>query len=696
MTSSSNLAQESKQSHNANSKTKPNRTIPNEQPRMGQMVALITLALSAWSQVSGQPSLVGPFPGVSRDLASFCAARPSLPIDLASMIVHVKKNVSFNYKLYLFSTDHVFQTGQVIPRDDFRIHSFPVKLKRLQDFWPPNVPTYKRQNGSRGSLVQVESESFNVRQFLRPVALDLQSRPRVASGRRLAQPQNPAFGPQLEAAALPGDAHFFSHDVGRVVEAREAAAAVAAASKADPLQRDSGEEENPNSHIQFDRDDQLSVSRSQLGYSVDQLEFELGSASAGSRSKSQRAEEHSPGASIVPVGSFSSFQVNFTYLVRKDFGQLEAELVRIRVDSGQFLVTQLELLGHANGHQEAPLAERQGAQIMDYDFLSHKLIRDTNTRITAINQIYEDWITRNFYTIVYIQRRLDGTNENNELTMANERLIFRETSPVLLGADQLDYSVRAAAFITEKNGLHYYLEFLNTFKFYLCAVDWTRRPFKIMDSRRFPIKATKTQLDNEELLLCPPAVCYSSQPVDEIVGYGRLPLPGETRAQPSNQRQAGASSPSVALNATTNRLGQQQTNESSLIYSRVPRELVDKLKDRRQVEAGDSGGDLVENLYEALKVGSNQLQVKLHLRDWVWQLTREVAKTNSTSPTADLTRNNSAHNLKPHKFGWKYELARRNDIKVKPDSYGYALTGHEIDASYRLFNELYLISVSDH
>lgn len=614
------------------------------------LAMLVLVSSSSMKCASTEPAQASPaaftssssFPGVSRDLSSFCAARPSLPIDLATMIVHVKRNVSFNYKLYLLSTDNVFQTGQVIPRDDFRIHSFPVKLKQLNKFWPANVATFEHSGGENGALESVPSSTFSLKQFMRNV-------PIVASK------------PAKSAKSIRR---------GRKVDASEPKVPEDASADFLPGEDNSKLAENINKHIDFDRDDQVSVVR--RAYSArylagDQLETE------SEQSPRDKVQEFA-GNQLIPVGSFSSFHVNSTYLVRKDFDQQHPELVRILVDADQFQVTQLQLINY--GLRASANYPRND----DYDFLSHKLLVDPNTRITSINQIYEDWITRNFYTIVYIQRKLEAPDldeleggESKEPTIVNDRLIFRGSSTALLGADHLDYTVKAAAFITEKNGLHYYLEFLTSSKFYLCAVDWTKRPFKIIDSRQMPIKATRTQLDNEELLLCPPAVCYSNQPIDEVVAYGRIKL--------SDQIQADLMLLSSSSNSTSKFKSKSYTynsppvevlNETALIYSRNHKKL--HLTERNADLKKEAEADSLAELVKEIKSGSSELQTRLHLRDWLWPMSRTTNKDSL--------------------FGWRYESAKRNDIKVRQDSYGYALTGHDIDASYRVFNELYLVSVS--
>lgn len=665
------------------------------------------------------------FPGVSREIASFCAARPSLQIDLASMIVHVKRNVSFNYKLYLFSADDVFQTGQVIPRDDFRIHSFPVKLKKLNEFWPASVSTYQSLshivNASSSitnrSFIEVSSDSFKLKHFMRPVSLNpavsaamkrrsKTRRPRTFNQGGLSRPSD-ARGADLSLALSPG----LPDDA-----------------RGDILP---GDDENFNKHIQFDRDDQLSsISRRATYFNKNDYlaaveegesapdgtdDFEINREGTNSANGRNFSGDH-----IIPVGSFSSFNVNTTYLVRKDFNQQEMELIKLEIDAAQFLVKKVFLI-------YPELQSSSG----EFDFLNHKLLKDPNTRITSINQIYEDWITRNFYTIVYIQRRLnqepassddevasDETGGDREL-IVQDRLIFRGTSIALLGADQLDYIVKAAAFITEKNGLHYYLEFLNTGKFYLCAIDWTKRPFKIIDSRKFPIKTTKTLLDNEELLLCPPAICYSNQPLDEVVSYGRLALSRKAQREASILSSSFAFQPGAAKLSTGAKVDPQNVvivgfksmqNETSLTYlaNEPPLNAPREARELKQQEAGgpqamamtSDQNISLDDVIEEVRLAASQLQTRLHLRDWVWILPRN----NKQQPQQDRAKqvqaagDNSetttkASQLKLSTFDWRYELARRNDIKVKQDTYGYVLTGHEIDASYRIYNELYLISV---
>lgn len=777
------------------------------------------------------------FPGVSRDVASFCAARPSLPIDLASMIVHIKKNVSFNYKLYLFSGDHVFQTGQVIPRDDFRVHSFPVKFKRMNDFWNSNVPTYQVSGGERASsasgdslnketLVPVSSSLFDAKQFFNLVPMNptrtknnklnnlrtnqKKSRVRVSSSTSsvpatttttitststAATPTSDAvidrrsahnLAPEIRGDFLPGDPEprFISHDVATVVAtkarlAANTAPALETVARQLPLVRES---DNPNLHIEFDRDDQVSamvrrlanfspvdyLAKSDLDESSDNSRLNDENNNQPSNFNNKDNKKFSPSSTtlhnhesqsmgeysndnILPVGSFSSFHVNLTYLVRKDFGQLEPQLIRIQVDPSQFAITQLVIVspGSSITTVDATTQQNPSPTILttktpsnsvighskndDYDFLSHKLLRDVNTRITSITQIYEDWITRNFYTIVYVQRKLDEFNEKNEQTIVTDRLIFRGSSKSLLGADQLNYNVKAAAFITEKNGLHYYLEFLTNGKFYLCAIDWTKRPFKIIDSRRFPIKSTRVQLDNEELLLCPPAVCYSNQPLDEIISYGRIQMDDkiqrETLILSSSLSSTSPTSSSITNNNIKLKVDSNLLsllNETNLVYTKQQHHSINqRLKARNILGSGvesntsedtkdDANGKTnktlleesmvsnsisLDDVIEAIKVGSSQLQTRLHLRDWVWIMPRALGSNRLQHSNEKLSTSSSSNDVKLlsplSKFEWRYELARRNDIKVKPDTYGYVLTGHEIDASYRIYNELYLISVSD-
>jgi hypothetical protein len=736
------------------------------------------LRLAALPGARGQqPGLA--FPGVHRDLASFCSARPSLSIELAPMLVHVKRNTSFNYKLYLFSSDeHVFQTGQIVPRDDFRIHSFPVKLKHLNEFVPPAdgpagaaaaasagaspaqadkspapIEVYQlvsveanqtshaaRRAGHRLELVRVPGSSFNPRQFfaLVPLVPEIESgrarrrrahwqhRPRQAQGvqtdaTRLeastTTSSTPAPGLPLDAQgdALPGDHHHMP---------------VAADDQDEPAPKWSSHGAYANEHIEFDRDDQLAI----LGRPNARLRQlnKRHSAPAPVRADHHlqpRAAPRQPAGHqhhepmMMPVGSFSSFRVNLTYLARKDFGQREPELVRLRVDAHRFQVTRADLLwpqqvvtaggngssgsladtGHAGATDDAR------PEPDDYAFLAHKLLRDPNTRLASITQVYEDWITRNFYTIVYIQRRLNAPEEENgeeaavsnnddgddggageeeeegaqHVELVTDRLVFRGSSQVLLGADQLDYHVKASAFITEKNGLHYYLEFLPNGKFHLGAIDWTKRPFRFIDSQRLPMKATRTQFDNEELLLCPPSVCYSSQPIDELVAYGRLAL------APKLQREASILARSSSSSSLSSSSSAAWTAGESLPATTTSSPATSQTTSVSHQSEPIS----LDNLIEAMRSGAPRLDVRLHLRDWTWQLARphQHQEAGSSWPAA-AAGNGSAQS--PAKFVWHYEWARRNEIKVVPDTYGFALLGHEIDASYRVFNELYLISVS--
>lgn len=655
--------------------------------------AVSVCQLVSCQQQQQQNKLAG-FPGVSKDLASFCAARPSLPIDLASMIVHVKRNVSFNYKLYLFSSDHVFQTGQVIPRDDFRVHSFPVRAKRFHEFWPANLSSSGSGSG--------QSQQFDLKEFFRLVPLD---EPRGRQPPRKA-PHDAAGQP------LPGEQPrhddqepFISHDVAHVMAERQRRSRDRDGAAASTKETTAT---NLNKFIEFDRDDQVSrlnlLPSSLRPGSQESRQHSARPANAGRRQSAGRTFEQL----VLPVGSFSSFHVNLTYLVRKDFDQTEPQLLKILVDANKFQVYQWEVI--ADGSERAK-RNNSAATTDDFAFLSHKLLRDVNTRITSINQIYEDWITRNFYTIVYVQRRLsaaaaaaesdtiavadDDVEEEKmeEASIVNDRLIFRGSSTALLGADQLDYQVKAAAFITEKNGLHYYLEFLNTGKFYLCAVDWQKRPFKIIDWQQFPIKATRTQFDNEELLLCPPSVCHSNQPIDEIVSYGRLDLAEQIQRQIS--RRSWSAQPN-ALSVV-----------EKIAHSQQPGAQTARLVDGRgRSSNGTAEGSVsssepspvisLSQIIEAVKIsaainGQSGEAARLHLRDWVWPLAGIGSRTaTTTATTTTATADSGIGGL----FQWRYELAKRNDIKAKPDAYGYTLTGHDIDASYRVYNELYLISVS--
>lgn len=725
-----------------------------------------------------QPSTNSAFPGVSRDLASFCSARPSLSIELAPMLVHVKRNTSFNYKLYLFSNDeHVFQTGQIVPRDDFRIHSFPVKLKHLNEFVPidgseqdatrrPLVEVYQlvrsgsQQSPTRQKLVRVQSSSFSPRRFFSQVPLNPDETPARRAGKRsrsassstttttttttTSRPAN-RVPLDVQGDALPGDAPYSFHDV--------ASSPDSGVSSAPELQKPSplsSPPPNVNEHIEFDRDDQLAI-LSQPANKLRELNRRHSATTSGEQgqqkqdqSASQRPHSHHQ-TMVMPVGSFSSFRVNYTYLARKDFGQLEPELVRLRVDPHRFQVSRVDLLeplqqqpmaainqngslladdmnGHNDNENDRPEAE-------DYAFLSHKLLRDPNTRLTSISQIYEDWITRNFYTIVYIQRRLNGPTEEerDDVTVAadefddkqtstttstgqsgrrrpqspsshhelvTDRLVFRGSSIVLLGADQLNYHVKASAFITEKNGLHYYLEFLPNGKFHLGAIDWTKRPFKFIDSQRFPIKPTQTQFDNEELLLCPPSVCYSEQPIDELVGYGRLALADKLQREASILSKSSSSSSGLPPAMAT-----AEFRDGARMVALLPEQTHtanSSMDNSTTTVSHQSESISLDNLIEAMRLGSSRLDVRLHLRDWVWQLPRISEKrTGHTKPTRlDSNNTNNDTTGSTSKFAWHYEWARRNEIKVAPDTYGFALVGHEIDASYRVFNELYLISVS--
>lgn len=706
-------------SHRRRRKTRPDagdgpRMAPTTAP--GLQIALtivLSLPLLQIGPSSGQQTGLS-FPGVARELASFCSARPSLSIDLAPMIVHVKKNTSFNYKLYLFSQDqHVFQTGQIVPRDDFRIHSFPVKLKHLNEFLPllsksgsadgageqQSVEVYRlvpinernQNQGRRSRLVRVSSGSFDARRFFArvPLVLDTVSEPPARRAHRsqstddqaesATQTEGRALPFDVQGDLLPGD-HHNRHDAALAPELRASS--------------------NVNEHIEFDRDDQLAI----LGQPSQRLR-ELNQRrpqrphSPTDPNQQAEAESHRHHQTMVmPVGSFSSFRVNVAYLARKDFGQQEPEVVRLKVDARRFQVSRVDLLMPAVDDEQQSGGELNATSEMDagdlpesedFAFLSHKLLRDKNVRLTSISQIYEDWITRNLYTIVYIQRRLDqpamaeNADEDTDSLRAragsgarrqpvepagevvSERLVFRGSSIVLLGADQLNYPVKASAFITEKNGLHYYLEFLANGKFHLGAIDWTKRPFKFIDSQRFPIKPTRTQFDNEELLLCPPAVCYADQPVDELVAYGRLPLADKLQREASILSKSSSNSPSSSS-------APQPTNESQVL---TLADAASAVGNQTATISHQSEPISLDALIEAMRAGAAKLDVRLHLRDWTWQVAAQPQRPNT-------------------RFVWRYEWARRNELKVTRDTYGFGLAGHEIDASYRVFNELYLISVS--
>lgn len=766
---------------------RPHRASNNMQvQRQAYTITLIVLCLVSKSVTLAQqqqppPQLSQPqqsFPGVSRELSSFCAARPSLPVELASMVVHVKKNVSFNYKLYLFADDHVFQTGQVIPRDDFRVHAFPVKLKRAHEFWPQDAHTQELLSDGK-TLKQLPSGSFEWKRFFAYVPLvdstnDSINNKRPAAKRKRHVP---------EAAELPGETTRATHDERYEVLTNGA-------------QQHTSDNENLNKYIKFDRDDQLiPVTRARASaraavYGTPTQDEPQNSGAERETTTTTTTSRDLPQAhsqisgefaanhnQVVPVGAFSSFHVNTTYLVRKDFGERAPQIVRVQIDADEFVVRQVTLI--ASNSSAAATAQHHNhltyAPNSDYEFLSHKLLRSPRTRITAINQMYEDWITRNFYTLVYIQRKLDDDDDdsaNDEAdndadeaslssnhntthlnesqtgsaheamqaahaqrqrrahkrrsgpTIVNERLVFRGSSIALLGADQLDYLVKAAAFITEKNGLHYYLEFLSTMKFYMGAIDWSKRPFSIVDARRVPIKPTRTQFDNEELLLCPPAVCFSSQPVDEIVAYGRLSLADSWQAQvrqltatTTSSAEAGANSQQlvrgVQYSTTTSAPYSQMDNETSLVFTGPANQsegdaaLGRLLKQRRTTTPASSQRPVVDRLADAVRLGASSLNVRLHLRDWTWPLTQHTSKiktpTNESATTTTTTSTTTTTTTKPlaaqaaqaaSRFDWRYELAKRNDLKVKPDTYGYAISGHEIEASYRVYNELYLISVS--
>ena len=636
--------------------------VPSKQVILIQILSLI-IAILPKLGLASEPAA---FPGVARELHSFCSARPSLPVDLATMIVHVKRNTSFNYKLYLFSGhDYVFQTGQIVPRDDFRVHAFPVKMKRLSEFWPSSVATYR--------LVQARQSSGESPGEFR--------RQRVGAGefelakffQLVAATANEPTGLQLAPNELAGRAS-------AQLERRATSGAELAGERASDWPA-------ANEHIQFDRDDQVSLlgARGDLRSDADQLR---GSASGGgSNSDEASAPKRRSSGLLMPVGAFSSFHVNTTYLVRKDFGQSAGQLIRIQIDAHNFQVAQVELLSDEN----STLAPA-GRWADESSFLGHKLLRDPSTRITSINQIYEDWITRNFYTIVYVQRRLldtpaDGRSPPVGPTISSDRLVFRGSSAVLLGADQLEQTIKASAFITEKNGLHYYLEFLaSKHAFQLAAVDWSKRPFKVIDSQAWPMQHTRTVYDNEELLLCPPALCYSRRPLDELVAYGRLELEAELQEEASILSTTSNFSPSQsddsfksARFASELQLGPAEENhhhhhhhEADLAALLLLAERQAKRPAPANATGGGGGGAPINlvRLVGAMQRGARALQLKLHLRDWTWLLERRPAG----------------------RLLWRFEAAKRNELKASRDTYGFALSGHEIDASFRVYNQLYLIS----
>lgn len=610
---------------------------------------------SILSRISEPLSDIGQFPGVSRDVSALCSGRPSLPINLASMIVHVKRNISFNYKLYLFSNDYVIQTGQIVPRDDFRVHSFPVKIKNINEFWPIDVAIERE-----GSVEPVTKLDFHFDSFFSMVPMNpstttgtqtAQKPKRQASSKRIAdrrQRRESLYGnpPEELSDLLPGDTD----------------PPVTATSEKRTTEKD---DRNPNESIKFDRDDEVSLlsvpSPNKLQNSGAQVALKLRqdpSSFSRVQASSMRVENTVQGTSmILPVGSFSSFQIDTSYFVRKDFGQKKSQLIKVIVNGDLFRVEKVFFISELNG----PRGE-------DYQFLNHDLLTDPDTRITAITQIYEGWISRNYYTIVYTQRRSKSSSRSSrsnttEYNITIDRLVFRGSSTTILGADQLGHGVKAAAFITEKNGLHYFFEFISeSNKFHLNAVDWSNRPFKIIDSERLSIKASQSFMDNEELLLCPPAVCYSDQPIDEIVAYGRIPL---------------------------NETIQQQVDILTGVDSvSTPSETIN-----------------LDKIIDTFKSQANQLKVKLHLRDWMWDLTRDsnldiqgrrVREIDSLGTFSDKSEvdkiKNQEGSFRP--FSFRYAQAQRSDIRTTSDVYGYGLTGHEIEASFRVFNILYLVSVS--
>lgn len=768
----------------------------------------------------------GEFPGIhTREVGQFCSARPSLPIDVAAMIVHVKRNTSFNYKLYLFSKDYVFQTGQIVPRDDFRIHAFPVKAKRMRDFWPSGVSTFIEE--ARNVLKPIGSELFQWRRFFNPVAVvpvTHEQRTRTSPARRSSSSSPAGAGTsavlsptisQASASASVSTSTLPTATRSKILK-RSTAPTGTTATSSTTSSLDGNQ--NLNENIDFDRDDQVSLVNSPprqraAALSAARLSLEAGAApelhgldeaaapeprkpmtdeaphhrvvvndpsrlrksnvinDGHERAREQMASEKeetssnssSPsrlsshddaddeddggeapfndnGSTLIPVGAFSSFHVNTSYFVRKDFGHTKCQLIRVGVNANQFKVTHVTLIKELDSvNPQDPMEAPANDELVneDYQFLTHKLLIDKRTRITGITQIYHDWITHNFYTIVYIQRLatqpLTQTNDNNnqaetpqsatKMMISNDRLIFRGSSANLLGAVQLDYGVRASAFITDKNGLHYFLDFLNLAnKFHLAAVDWNEKPFKFIDSQRFPITPTKTTLDNEELLLCPPAICHSTRPLDEIVAYGRLALDQEI--QEAANILSGTFVPESSFHnlTATNATKKNHTSASSSFDSTNDRD--------------DNVVDL-DKVIAAVQVAAAQLKVKLHLRDWTWQLEAKNTSAASllhpeSSATDTLINEKNEYSISSHIIGpaagrggdsagvmvengtkalqqhtfdlfgagtervyhWRYNWAHRNEIKAKQDIYGYPLTGQGIEAAFRVYNQLHLISVS--
>lgn len=586
------------------------------------------------------------FPGVPGGLSALCSARPSLPINLATMVVHSKRNVSFNFRLYLFSDYNVIQTGQIVPRDNFKIHSFPVKIKSMNEFWPSDVPT-DIEGSTKNETSQLDFNSF----FSLVPAI---RRPNVRNKPKESRLRQSRVNSRITVRASPDD-DLLSEDSFADISAVR------------------GSVEDPNENVEYDRDDEVSVIAPQLS-SISETEDTPRAKIRGRtsvvnympRSRRIKRDDIKDQQRILPVGSFSSFHVNMTYFARKDFDDTKAQLIRANFDDSQFKVTRVTIINDLNN----PRGE-------DYQFLTHKVLTDPDIRITAITQIYEGWISRNYYTLVYTQRRESSIERSgrsrqrdSSISYVYDRLVFRGSSATLLGADQLDYGVKAAAFVTEWDGLDYFFEFMSSsHKFKLSAVDWTRRPYKIFDSLRSTIKATRTLMDNEELILCPPSMCYSNEPIDEVIPFGRLPMNEEM------EREA-----SILAGKWPERSNEPVEGSQIQLYN--------------QTAKPSTSIDLAK-MIDSVRGFASQLDVRLHLRDWFWNLGRSESSTRKPSDeeTEPIDSNSKGSSIEP-RFSWNYVDAQRTDIRLSSDDYGYKLTGHDIEASFRVYNQLHLISVS--
>jgi len=548
-----------------------------------------------------------------------------------------------------------------------------VKVKRFNEFWPEDVPViYLNETDKRNRSTTNEGKHFKRAQFLSLVPSEetTSGEANVGNESRTVGPRKRKDIPDLHGEPLPGDREYASmrsnHREERTATSQSGARSL-------------------NEHIQFDRDDQVALLNKRSNHGDNGESLELSESSPSSKNLLHRKPSETgggPSRGLLPVGAFSSFHVNSTYLVRKDFNQTACEIIRIIIDPFEFKVVEVQLFGDILwGETVKSERTRSVVQLDELAFLGHKLLRDPMVRIVSINQLYEDWITRNFYTVVYIQRKLPHADDpevasGKRQEIITERLLFRGSSSVLLGADQLDYLVGASAFITEKNGLHYYLEFLaEKKKFLLGAIDWSKRPFKIIDSKRFPMKQTRTLYDNEELLLCPPSVCYSEQPIDELVAYGRIELDDPLLRQ------------TLILSKTSSTTASHLQHETTLATI-VPFQdrhdsLASMLVSNPQLESAQEAINL-EKIVSELRKRSQSLQTQLHLRDWTWTLER--------SRFARLSADSSATKSERPPFKWLYDKAKRNEVKALKDTYGFPLAGHDIDASFRVFNELYLVS----